>query len=114
MFALSVTCNSKAYVSPAVSVLPATVQVTVAPPEAPVPLLTAHWVVVTYEPPFTETTQDQAYGAIPVVGIVPVTVKAWSTSSAVALTVGVAGGVNTGANVTLTPRGAPLTVKLGG
>ncbi len=60
VFALSVTCNSKVYVSPAVSVLPGMSQVTVAPAEAPVPLLTAHWVVATYVPPFTDTHHSHA------------------------------------------------------
>jgi hypothetical protein len=43
--ALSVTLNSKLYVSPTVSVLAAIEQVSVVPPAAPEPLFTAHWVV---------------------------------------------------------------------
>ena len=42
--ALSVTFSSNAYVLPAVSVLAAMLHVSVAPPIAPLPLFTAHWV----------------------------------------------------------------------
>ena len=42
--ALSVTCNSNAYVFPAVNVLAATLHVSVAPPLAALPLFTAHCV----------------------------------------------------------------------
>jgi len=40
--------------------------------------------------------------AVPVAGIVPVTVKVWSTSSFVALTVGAPGAVSAEATVTVT------------
>jgi hypothetical protein len=41
--ALSVTCSSNAYVSPVVNVFAAIEHVSVAPPTAPVPPFTAHW-----------------------------------------------------------------------
>jgi hypothetical protein len=45
--ALSVTCSSKAYVSPTVSVPAVTEHVSVSLPLAPVPLFTVHWVAAT-------------------------------------------------------------------
>ena len=42
----------------------------------------------------TETIHCHEYVEVPVLGIAPVTVSDWLTSSAVALTVGAAGAVN--------------------
>jgi len=57
--ALSVTCNSKVYVSPAVKVFAATAHVSVAPPLAPVPLFAAHSVASALAPPLTEISHCQ-------------------------------------------------------
>jgi len=86
---------------PTVNEPPVTEQVSVASAPAPVPPLVAHRLALENEPPFTETNQDHAYGAVPVEGMVPVAVSAWSTSSEVALTEGAAGGVSEVATVTV-------------
>jgi len=52
--------------------------------------VTLQTVAALYDPPFTDTIHVQAYGDVPVEGIVPVTVNAWFTSNRVALTDGVA------------------------
>jgi len=101
----SVTNSSNVYVSPTVSTFAPTKQVSVAPAEAPDPPLTAHWVAAAYEPPFTDTSQVQEYGAVPVTGTVPVRASAWLTSSAVALPIGVPGAVK--ADATVTKEDAP-------
>jgi hypothetical protein len=76
-------------------------QVSVAPPVAPEPLAELpHWDATRYEPPFAETLHCQEYGAVPEVGIVPVTVSTWLTSSAVADGDGVAAEVSAELTVT--------------
>jgi hypothetical protein len=94
VFAESVTWSLNAYVSPAVSVPPLIVHVSGEDAAWPVPLFVAQKVETAYAPPFTETIQLYEYGEVPVDGIAPVTVSAWFTSSAVALTVGAAGAVS--------------------
>lgn len=97
----SVTWSSNEYVAPAVNVPPAIEQVSVAPAAAPEPPFWAHVVAATAAIPLTETSHCHEYGAVPVDGIVPVTVSVWSASSAVALTVGAAGAVSAELTATL-------------
>jgi len=73
-----------------------------APPLAPDPALTAHWVAAANALASTETHQLQKYVGEPVVGIVPETNRAWSTSRRVAPTVGAAGAVRAGFTVSAT------------
>ena len=92
--ALSVTFSSKEYESPTVSVLPEMAQSSLAPATAPLPPSTVHSVASTWTPPLTETSHCQEYVEVPVEGTVPLTVSAWSTSSAVALEEGTPGVVS--------------------
>jgi hypothetical protein len=101
VFAESVTWSSNAYVSPAVSVPPLIVQVSDDEADWPDPLLDVHCVAAAYAPPLTDTNQLYEYGEVPVEGIMPLTVSAWFTSSAVAETVGAAGAVSCDATVTV-------------
>jgi len=100
--ALSVTWNWKVYELPATRVFDGIVHVSVPPEFAPVPFADApHWAATTYAPAFTEISHCQEYAGVPVEGIVPVTVRSWSTSNADALGVGAAGAVR----AELTPTG---------
>jgi uncharacterized protein with beta-barrel porin domain len=51
-------------------------------------------VAAAYAPLLTETSHLYEYVEVPVEGIIPLTVRGWSASSAVALTVGAAGAVS--------------------
>ena len=71
----SLTSSSNANVVPAVSDPAGMVQVSGAPALAAVPPSTVHSVAVPYVLPSTETSHVQAYGDVPVLGIVPETVN---------------------------------------
>ena len=80
-------------------------QVSAAPPSAPLPLFAAHTVASTDAPPLTETSHCQAYVGAPVFGIDPETERAWFTSNFDALGVGAEGAVSAALAATVEEAG---------
>ena len=103
--------------SPPVRVFAETEHDSVADADAPMPLFGVWQTAIAFAavnaPPLMLVRNCHEYGDVPVDGIMPLTVSAWSESSLVALTIGAEGSVSAGATITFADE-LDVSTVLGG